>query len=58
MGITYFLFLLADILGRAGDVDDALDILREATMVAVERSEAFWQPELHRLRAELLAEAG
>ncbi len=58
LGITYFLFLLADILGRAGDVDDALDILREATMVAVERSEAFWQPELHRLRAELLAKQG
>jgi predicted ATPase len=58
LGITYFLFLLADILGRAGDVDDALDILREASTVALERSEAFWQPELHRLRAELLAEQG
>jgi predicted ATPase len=58
LGITYFLFLLADVLGRAGELDDALEILREATTVAVERSEAFWQPELHRLRAELLAKQG
>jgi class 3 adenylate cyclase/predicted ATPase len=58
LGITYFLFLLADVLGRAGDVDNALDILREATTIAVERSEAFWQPELHRLRAVLLAKQG
>jgi predicted ATPase len=58
LGITYFLCLLADILGRTGDIGDALDILREATTLAVEQSEAFWQPELHRLRAELLAKQG
>jgi class 3 adenylate cyclase/predicted ATPase len=58
LGVTYFLYLLADVLGRAGDTDGALESLREATTIALEKGEAFWQPELYRLRAELLASRG
>lgn len=58
LGLTYFLALLADTLRRAGETEAALEILREASTIAVENDEAFWQPELHRLRAELLAATG
>jgi predicted ATPase len=55
LGTTYFLALLADVLGQAGEVEPALDILREAGTLAIEKGEGFWLAEIHRLRAELLA---
>lgn len=58
LGMTYFLALLADAVARTGDRHGALELLREAVTIALEKGEAFWLPELHRHQAELLAELG
>jgi len=56
LGTSYFLYLLADVLGRAGDLQPAMDVLGEAVTLAGEKGEGFWLPEIHRRRAELRAE--
>jgi class 3 adenylate cyclase/predicted ATPase len=54
---TYLSFLLVDALRRAGS-PEALGVLDEA-LARVERTgERFWEPELLRVRGELLAEPG
>jgi predicted ATPase len=51
---TYFLGLLAEGWARAGRVEAALEVLAEAIEAAEARAERFWEPELHRLRGQLL----
>ncbi len=58
LGTTYFLYLLADVLARAGEVTEALEILGEASTFADETGEGFWLAAILRLRGELLAATG
>lgn len=50
----YFLALLADTCRKAGKSDEALRLLTEATALMEMTEERFWEPEIHRLRGELL----
>jgi predicted ATPase len=51
---TYFLGLLAEALGRAGQVEDALEVLAEAIGQMGQTGTAFHEAELHRLRGVFL----
>ena len=55
LGTTYFLYLLADVLARSGEVPGALEILGEAAVFADETGEGFWLTPIVNLRDELLA---
>ena len=55
LGTTYFLYLLADVLARSGEVTGALEILGEAAVFADETGEGFWLTPIVNLRDELLA---
>jgi predicted ATPase len=50
--------LLASALGVAGQPDEGLQVLDEAIAGLGGREERWWEPELHRLRGELLLTAG
>jgi predicted ATPase len=52
---TYFLSLLAEVLGRAGRDGEGLGVLDEGLSLARHTGERFQEAELHRLRGELLA---
>jgi adenylate cyclase len=52
--VSIYLAMLADVLGRHGEVDEALDILAEALHIATVNGDQFWEPEIHRLRGEFL----
>ncbi len=54
----YYLGLLADVRGRAGDTGAALDVLSDAVDAAQRNDERWCQPELLRLEAELLRRRG
>jgi len=54
LGRTYFLALLAEAYGRAGKPNGGLEALDEAQEFAKATAEAYWDPEIHRLRGELL----
>ena len=51
---TYYLALLAEVLGKADQYEEGLQVLAEALEFAVARGERWWEAELHRLRGELL----
>ena len=51
---TYFLSLLAEMLGRAGRTGEGLGVLDEGLSLARRTGERFQEAELHRLRGELL----
>jgi predicted ATPase len=55
---TYFLGLLAEACAKAGRAEAALDVLAEALVAAESRAERFWEPDLHRLRGEVLWRRG
>jgi predicted ATPase len=50
----YFLALLAEAYGNAGQADDGLQVLAEALMLVDKTGERLWEAELHRLQGELL----
>jgi len=54
----YYLGLLAEIYGRAGQPDAGLSVLDEALAVAATHGEHWWDAELHRLRGALLLVQG
>jgi predicted ATPase len=57
MGLVFrphFLFLLAESYARIGQVEEALATLAEALVITEQTHEGFAEPELHRLRGELL----
>ena len=51
---TYFLTLLAEALGREGQIEEGLGVLAEALALMDETGEAFHGAELHRLQGEFL----
>jgi predicted ATPase len=51
---TYFLGLLAEALGRAGQFEEALGVLADALRLTAQTGTVFHWAELHRLRGELL----
>ena len=58
LGISYFLFLMAEAQAGAGRLDDALRSLDSAEAIAERTGEGWWAPELRRARGELLWAAG
>ncbi|MCG3206739.1 MAG: Serine/threonine-protein kinase PknD [Anaerolineae bacterium] len=54
----YFLSLLAEALSYAGQVAEALNALTEALAMVSNTNRFFYEAELHRLRGQLLLEAG
>jgi DNA-binding SARP family transcriptional activator len=56
--VPYYLALLAEAHLRAGEADAGLAVLEEASACARDTNERWWDPELHRLRAELLLRGG
>lgn len=55
---SYYLSLLAQVCGRAGQMDEGLDLLQEALTSAEVSGEHWKDAELYRLRGELLAASG
>jgi predicted ATPase len=49
-----FLGLLADVYGLGGEATEGLRVLADASAVMDTTGERWWEPELHRLRGELL----
>lgn len=54
LGLSYFLYLQANLLNEHGEHDKAFGILEDATEFCDETEERFWLPELLRLRGEIL----
>jgi predicted ATPase len=50
----YYLALLAEAYGRAGQIEEGLQVLAEALTVIDNTAERYWEAELHRLKGELL----
>ena len=50
----YFLTLLAEVHGQAGQIDDAMALLEETLVVIHTYEEMCWEPEVYRLKGELL----
>ena len=55
---AHILALLAEAYGRAGKVDEGLAALAEALRAVDDKGIGFYEPELHRLRGELLLARG
>ena len=55
---TCYLGLLADILCGAGRLDEAAATLDEADLLLLDHNERVWEPELQRLRGEILVARG
>ena len=51
---TYNLAQLAEACGKAGRIDEGLDVIAEALDVVQEKGERWWEAEILRLRGELL----
>jgi predicted ATPase len=56
--VPYFLCLLAETYGKAGEAGAGLAVLTEALALIEENEERFWEAELYRLRGELLLKEG
>src|SRR5262249_6421910 len=54
---TYYLGLLAEVLGGQGQVEESGRVLDEALALVRQTGETFYEAELHRLRGELLLRA-
>jgi predicted ATPase len=52
--LTHYLILLAEACARAGRPEEGLPALAEAQDLANPTGESCWQPEIHRLKGELL----
>ena len=53
----YFLAMLAEAHGKAGQAEEGLTALAEALATVEKTEERFWEAELHRLKGELLSVA-
>jgi adenylate cyclase len=53
LGTPYYLGLLAETLGAAGQPDDGIAVVQEALATSGRRGEAWWRAELFRIDAEL-----
>jgi predicted ATPase len=56
--LPYFLALLAEGYGQVGAADQGLHVLAEAFTMVQHTGERVWEAELHRLKGELLLQAG
>jgi tetratricopeptide (TPR) repeat protein len=56
--LAYYRALIAETCGRIGRFDEGLQVLSSAFDDVRRTGECWWEPELHRLRGELLAGAG
>jgi DNA-binding winged helix-turn-helix (wHTH) protein/tetratricopeptide (TPR) repeat protein len=56
--LTAAMATLADLLGAAGDTDGALATISAALAIAERTEERYYQPELHRIQAQLFAQRG
>ncbi len=54
LGRTYLLALLAEAYGKAGQVEEGLNVLAEALAAANKTGERYYEAELYRLKGELL----
>lgn len=52
--MTYYLALLAEMLGQTGQTETGLAMLAEALTTAERSGERFWEAEIYRLKGELL----
>jgi len=50
----YYLGLLAEAYGTAGRIEDGLSLLADAIAIAAEEEQNLYEPDLHRVRGELL----
>ncbi|MFN0084341.1 MAG: protein kinase domain-containing protein [Blastocatellia bacterium] len=55
---TYLLCLLADASARAGKIDEGLALLAQIPALIESSLERFWEAEIHRVRGEILRQAG
>ncbi|MFQ5972389.1 MAG: AAA family ATPase [Alphaproteobacteria bacterium] len=55
--LPFYLALLADVLARAGKVDEGLDTVSKALELVERTGEHSWEAEIHRMRGELLLRA-
>jgi predicted ATPase len=55
--LPYYLALLAEVYGKAGQTEVGLALLREALAVVPATAEHWWEAELYRLQGELLLQA-
>jgi predicted ATPase len=55
---AYFLALLAEVYGHREQPEDGLTVLAEAFALVERNGECWYEPELHRLKGELLLHAG
>jgi predicted ATPase len=51
--VPYFLGLLAEALGKAGQAREGMSVLAEARAVIDRGGECWWEPELHRVKGGL-----
>jgi predicted ATPase/predicted Ser/Thr protein kinase len=56
--LPHFLALLAEALGRAGQLDEALAVISEALSVSLRQNDRCYEAELKRLKGELLLQQG
>ena len=54
LNLPHFLAMLADAHGRTGDVPKGLAIIEDAIDIATKNDDRCWEPELRRLKGELL----
>ena len=52
--LPYQLSLLAEAHGKVGQVEEAQELLREASKIAQQSGERYWEAEIYRLQGELL----
>jgi predicted ATPase len=55
---TYWLALLAEAYGTAGQVQEGLQVLDEALALVDQSGERYWEAELYRRKGELLLQSG
>jgi tetratricopeptide (TPR) repeat protein len=58
MNLPHYLWLLADAYDRAAQPGPALDALLQAQAVAEKNDSRCWEPEIHRLRGNILRKRG
>jgi predicted ATPase len=58
LNLPHFLSLLADAHVRAGDPRAGLGVIEEALATAAKNDDRVWEPELHRLKGEMLLRLG
>ncbi|OFW00534.1 MAG: hypothetical protein A3I61_12300 [Acidobacteria bacterium RIFCSPLOWO2_02_FULL_68_18] len=56
--LPIYLAMLADVLGRDRQIEEACTVLTEALQIAQTSGDRFWEPEIHRIRGNMLLTLG